>query len=553
MTLAVVGFAVAGFPGLGGSPFYITPQQGGMPQLVTAGGQPLAPGTADPAYLQSAYLSGGSSGGSGLPGSYTLSLQEQQALASGQLPSLGGQQLTYVEVGTAGGLPIIAPQFAPMAMQQQASQPSPQPSAGQQMSQPSQQRGSAARAAKPRPKRPYKPPHQVAQERKLKDEANVSRWAGHDAGQLTAGHAAACNSAGMRAGAAAAAIHGYAVWCAASQQSPSPPSPPPHRWACRVHAAACPLPSRTTSAAWSSRWARRAASWSGCSATTPRCSARRWCCPSTPASGAAPRAWCRSCKRWGRQLARQLRDGRLACTWLLATSLRTRARSSLLWAACGGGTPHRQGAGRPSARSLGHLLTPCLCTCSQPASPPSRPYPPQSMTLGEQLQSMDCSQHVLDAAEKGLPEPQVLEYLRKMTSSDAVQHYNSVVARVRALLQQLDQGPDPEVAQQQLEDIFALRERAVSAAAGWLPCQRACRAALAACGAARAWRAAALGLRCGMPCCEAAPTFPPLLTCNPRAACCTCSPAEHFWVPASRQPAGVCGADAGKAGPRQPR
>lgn len=82
--------AQQGFPGLGGSPFYITPQQGGMPQLVTAGGQPLAPGTADPAYLQSAYLSGGSSGGSGLPGSYTLSLQEQQALASGQLPSLGG-------------------------------------------------------------------------------------------------------------------------------------------------------------------------------------------------------------------------------------------------------------------------------------------------------------------------------------------------------------------------------------------------------------------------------------------------------------------------------
>ena len=146
-----------------------------------------------------------------------------------------------MEVGTAGGLPIIAPQFAPMAMQQQASQPSPQPSAGQQMSQPSQQRGSAARAAKPRPKRPYKPPHQVAQERKLKDEANVSRWAGHDAGQLTAGHAAACNSAGMRAGAAAAAIHGYAVWCAASQQSPSPPSPPPSPLG--LPCACCCLPS----------------------------------------------------------------------------------------------------------------------------------------------------------------------------------------------------------------------------------------------------------------------------------------------------------------------
>ncbi len=53
---------------------------------------------------------------------------------------------------------------------------------------------------------------------------------------------------------------------------------------------------------------------------------------------------------------------------------------------------------------------------------------------------MDCSQHVLDAAEKGLPEPQVLEYLRKMSSGEAVQHYNSVVARVRGLLHQAEQG-----------------------------------------------------------------------------------------------------------------
>ncbi len=118
-------------------------------------------------------LPAGSSGGSGvLQPSYSLSLQEQQALASGQLPSLGGQQLAYVEIGSAGGLPIIQPQFAAVAMQPAVSQPSSQPSSGQQQS---QQRGPAAsRASKPRPKRPYKPPHQVAQERKLKDEANVS-------------------------------------------------------------------------------------------------------------------------------------------------------------------------------------------------------------------------------------------------------------------------------------------------------------------------------------------------------------------------------------------
>jgi hypothetical protein len=43
--------------------------------------------------------------------------------------------------------------------------------------------------------------------------------------------------------------------------------------------------------------------------------------------------------------------------------------------------------------------------------------------MGEQLQSMDC-QRVLDAAEKGLPERQVLDYLRSMTVEAAVQHYN---------------------------------------------------------------------------------------------------------------------------------
>ncbi|EFN55658.1 hypothetical protein CHLNCDRAFT_133863 [Chlorella variabilis] len=195
-----------------------------------------------------------------------------------------------------------------MAMQQQASQPSPQPSAGQQMSQPSQQRGSAARAAKPRPKRPYKPPHQVAQERKLKDEAND----------------------------------------------------------------------------------------------------------------------------YIRRLEQQLGKARSELERLQRDNTTLQRKAVVL---------SKHSSFRRCAAGMVQELQ-------------------ESMTLGEQLQSMDCSQHVLDAAEKGLPEPQVLEYLRKMTSSDAVQHYNSVVARVRALLQQLDQGPDPEVAQQQLEDIFALRERA---------------------------------------------------------------------------------------------
>jgi hypothetical protein len=37
---------------------------------------------------------------------------------------------------------------------------------------------------------------------------------------------------------------------------------------------------------------------------------------------------------------------------------------------------------------------------------------------------MDSSQRVLDAAEKGLPEPAVLERLRRMTRDEAVAFYN---------------------------------------------------------------------------------------------------------------------------------
>lgn len=45
----------------------------------------------------------------------------------------------------------------------------------------------------------------------------------------------------------------------------------------------------------------------------------------------------------------------------------------------------------------------------------------------------------------------------------------SVVAQVRALLQQLD-GPSWQAAQEQLEDIFALKEETVS----WHACLHAC-------------------------------------------------------------------------------
>jgi hypothetical protein len=169
------------------------PQQ--MPQLAPSQGAAGGPGLAasaglpagsfvDPAYY--AYLTPGSSGGSsGLQpagSSFVMSLQDQQALSSGQLPGLGGQQVTYVEVGSAGGLPIMVPQqYAPPQGSAGLGQPQPSQQLSQQLSQGTALSGgqaagvgggAAASKARQRPKRPYKPPNVVAAERKLKDEAN---------------------------------------------------------------------------------------------------------------------------------------------------------------------------------------------------------------------------------------------------------------------------------------------------------------------------------------------------------------------------------------------
>lgn len=178
------------------SPFYIVPQHApqlattaggaGGPALAASGGLPATSGFPDPAYY--AFLTTGSSGGSGgvqpAGSSYVMSLQDQQALSSGQLPSIGGQHVTYVEVGSAGGLPIMVPQqYAQPQLSAGLGQPQPSQQMSQQFSQgaaasggqPAAAGAGAAAASKPRQrsKRPYKPPTVVAAERKQKNEANV--------------------------------------------------------------------------------------------------------------------------------------------------------------------------------------------------------------------------------------------------------------------------------------------------------------------------------------------------------------------------------------------
>ncbi|KAI7838389.1 hypothetical protein COHA_007846 [Chlorella ohadii] len=65
-------------------------------------------------------------------------------------------------------------------------------------------------------------------------------------------------------------------------------------------------------------------------------------------------------------------------------------------------------------------------------------------------------QRALDAALKGLPGPEALEQLRSMSLEQAVQFYNSVVSQVRDLLHRMEQGPDPQRAKEQLEELFSL-------------------------------------------------------------------------------------------------
>ncbi|KAL4423340.1 hypothetical protein ABPG77_006135 [Micractinium sp. CCAP 211/92] len=83
----------------------------------------------------------------------------------------------------------------------------------------------------------------------------------------------------------------------------------------------------------------------------------------------------------------------------------------------------------------------------------------QSMTLASMDWSQQsASQHVLDAAQRGLPGPEAVEQLRRMSVEEAVRYYNSTVARVRDLLHQIDNGPDRAGATSELEAMFALCE-----------------------------------------------------------------------------------------------
>ncbi|KAL4430646.1 hypothetical protein ABPG75_005902 [Micractinium tetrahymenae] len=83
----------------------------------------------------------------------------------------------------------------------------------------------------------------------------------------------------------------------------------------------------------------------------------------------------------------------------------------------------------------------------------------QSMTLASMDWSQQsASQRVLDAAQRGLPGPEAIEQLRKMSVEEAVRYYNSTVARVRELLYQMDHGPDRPAATRELEALFALGE-----------------------------------------------------------------------------------------------
>lgn len=205
--------------------------------------------------------------------------------------------------------------------------------------------------------------------------------------------------------------------------------------------------------------------------------------------------------------------------------------------------------------------------------------------------SGDCSQAVLDVAERSLPAPAVIEQLRRMTVAEAIAFYNrcrggrgeqpllracvlvavcppttsqlahagalehavaithslccfhpcSVLGQVKELLQEVDHGPDRTGARRQLDELFAVEGgTGVSASAS-----AACRpvvlvgsllAAVCRARSRRARRASHASLRASV-----------------RASSPSSSAAERVWLPAGGQPPCLRRADAGQAGPLQPQ